>query len=422
MSPSPAVTFEPVGDPESGAPVTAPVLSSMNSTLDGELLQLQNAGLRRTLRPVLSRRLGTVQLDNERIADFASNDYLGLASDPRVARAASAVLQAEGTGAGAARLISGHHPIHEALEHELAVFKQCERALLFPAGYMANVGAIPALAGEGDVIYSDAYNHASIIDGCRLSRATRRVFPHNDVNALRNLLEQDRGLFRRSLIVVEGVFSMDGDVFPLDELVPIARVFNAWTYVDDAHGTGVLGRTGRGTLEHFGVTGEIDVVMGTLGKALGTSGAYIAGSRALIEYLLNTSRAFIFTTGTPPALAAAALESLHIARSEPWRREAVRERAQQLRDRLREGGRPSAGLDDGHIVPVVVGDPSLTMAIVQDMRRRGFLIGGVRPPTVPTGTSRLRISVSALHPPELVDSFAASLLEALRGIVPLIVP
>lgn len=422
MSPSPAVTFEPVGDPESGAPVTAPALSSMNSTLDGELLQLQNAGLRRTLRPILSRRLGTVQLDNERIADFASNDYLGLASDPRVARAAAAVLQAEGTGAGAARLISGHHPIHEALERELAVFKQCERALLFPAGYMANVGAIPALAGEGDVIYSDAHNHASIVDGCRLSRATRRIFPHNDVNALRNLLEQDRGLFRRSLIIVEGVFSMDGDVFPLDELVPMARVYNAWTYVDDAHGTGVLGRTGRGTMEHFGVTGEIDVVMGTLGKALGTSGAYIAGSRALIEYLLNTSRAFIFTTGTPPALAAAALEALHIARAEPWRREAVRERGQQLRDRLKEGGRPTTGLVDGHIVPVVVGDPALTMAIVQDMRRRGFLVGGVRPPTVPAGTSRLRISVSAMHPPELVDSFAASLLEALRGIVPLVVP
>ncbi|MEP6833339.1 MAG: 8-amino-7-oxononanoate synthase [Gemmatimonas sp.] len=390
----------------------------MNSTLDDELLALQNAGLKRALRPVTQRRSGTVQIDNDRVADFASNDYLGLAADPRVARAATAVLQAEGTGAGAARLISGHHPIHEALENEIAAFKHCERALLFPAGYMANVGTIPALARGGDVIYSDAHNHASIVDGCRLSHATKRIFPHGDVDALRHMLQADRGQFRRSLIIVEGVFSMDGDTFPLDDLVPLARVFNAWTYVDDAHGTGVLGRTGRGTSEHFGVSGEIDILMGTLGKSLGTVGAYVAGSRSLIEYLISNARAFIFTTGTPPAMAAATLEALHITRSEPWRREAVRDRAQQLRDRLREGGRPIVGMSNGHIIPVTVGDPVLTMAIVRDLRRRGFLVGGVRPPTVPAGTSRLRISVSALHPPELVDTFAASLLEAMRGLVP----
>lgn len=410
------------GDPaatDASESISAPVLSSnMNSTLDDELLTLQKAGLKRVLRPVTQRRSGTVQIDNERVADFASNDYLGLAADARVARAATAVLQAEGTGAGAARLISGHHPIHEALENEIAAFKQCERALLFPAGYMANVGTIPALARAGDVIYSDANNHASIVDGCRLSHATKRIFPHGDIDALRRLLQADQGQFRRSLIVVEGVFSMDGDTFPLDDLVALARVFKAWTYVDDAHGTGVLGRTGRGTSEHFGVSGEIDVIMGTLGKSLGTVGAYVAGSRSLIDYLISNSRAFIFTTGTPPAMAAASLEALHIARSEPWRREAVRDRAQQLRDRLRDGGRPTAGMPNAPIIPVTIGDPIVTMAIVRDMRRRGFLIGGVRPPTVPVGTSRLRISVNALHPPELVDAFAASLLEAMRGIVP----
>ncbi len=403
----------------SAAAASAPVSSSnMNSTLDEELLTLQKSGLKRSLRTVTQRRSGTVQIENDRVADFASNDYLGLAADARVGRAATAVLQAEGTGAGAARLISGHHPIHESLESEIAAFKQCERALLFPAGYMANVGTIPALTRAGDVIYSDAHNHASIVDGCRLSHATKRIFPHGDIDALRHMLETDRGHFRRSLIVVEGVFSMDGDVFPLDQLVALARVFGAWTYVDDAHGTGVLGRTGRGTPEHFGVAGEIDVVMGTLGKSLGTVGAYVAGSRSLIDYLISSARAFIFTTGTPPAMAAAALEALHIARSEPWRREAVLDRAQQLRDRLRDGGRPTAGLPNGHIIPVMIGDPMLTMAVVHDMRRRGFLIGGVRPPTVPHGTSRLRISVSALHPTELVDAFAASLLEAMRGVVP----
>ncbi len=393
------------------------VSSNMDATLDAELLALQHAGLKRGLRAVKQRRSGTVQIDADRVADFASNDYLGLAADPRVARAAIAVLQAEGTGAGAARLISGHHPIHESLETELAAFKQTARALLFPAGYMANVGTIPALADERDVIYSDAHNHASIVDGCRLSHATKRIFPHGDVDALRGLLEADRGQFRRSLIVVEGVFSMDGDTFPLDALVSLARVYNAWTYVDDAHGAGVLGRTGRGTAEHFGVSGDINVTVGTLGKSFGTMGAYVAGSRSLIDLLISTARAFIFTTGTPPALAAATLEALHIARSEPWRREAGRDRAEQLRDRLRAGGRETTGMPDGHIIPITVGDPMLTMAIVRDMRKRGFLVGGVRPPTVPVGTSRLRISVSAMHPPELVDSFAASLLETMRGIV-----
>ena len=413
----PGVTFGSDHNPASPLPSASVSSSNMNSTLDGELLTLQQAGLKRALRTVMQRRSGTVQIDNDRVADFASNDYLGLAADTRLARAATAVLQAEGTGAGAARLISGHHPIHEALEHEIAAFKQCESALLFPAGYMANVGTIPALAQEGDVIYTDALNHASIVDGCRLSRATKRIFPHCDIDALRAMLEADRGEFRRSLIVVEGVFSMDGDTFPLDELVALAHVFKAWTYVDDAHGTGVMGRTGRGTPEHFGVAGDIDVVMGTLGKSLGTVGAYVAGSRTLIDYLISKSRAFIFTTGTPPAMAAAALEALHIARAEPWRRDAVRDRGQQLRDRLREGGRETTGLTNGHIIPVTIGSPMVTMAIVHDLRRRGFLVAGVRPPTVPAGTSRLRISVSALHPPELVDTFAATLLETMRGIV-----
>ncbi|MDQ6611720.1 MAG: 8-amino-7-oxononanoate synthase [Gemmatimonadota bacterium] len=390
----------------------------MNSELDQELFALQTAGLKRALRPARQRKAGMVLLDHDRVADFASNDYLGLASDSRVARAACAVLQAEGTGAGAARLISGHHPIHEALENEIAAFKQCARSLLFATGYMANTGTIPALASEGDVIYSDALNHASIVDGCRLSKATRRVFPHCNIDALSAMLKADRGLFRRSLIVVEGVFSMDGDLFPLDQLVPLARAHNAWTYVDDAHGTGILGRTGRGTAEHFGVAQDIDVMVGTLGKAFGTMGAFVAGSRSLVEFLISHARSFIFTTGTPPAMAAATLEALHISKAEPWRREAVRARAQQLRTRLRDGGREVTGLPDGHVVPVLIGDPRLTMAIVLDLRRRGFLVAGVRPPTVPAGTSRLRVSVSAAHPPELVDVFAASLLEALRGLVP----
>ncbi|MES2524534.1 MAG: 8-amino-7-oxononanoate synthase [Gemmatimonadota bacterium] len=398
--------------------VLHPARRAMSDTLSDELESLQAAGLRRTLRAVHQRRAGTVLLHGERIADFASNDYLGLAADHRVARAAMAVLQAEGTGAGAARLISGHHPVHETLERELAAFKGTERALLFPSGYMANIGAIPALVGADDVIYSDALNHASLIDGCRLSKATLRIFPHCDAAALDAMLHEDAGRYRRALIVVEGVFSMDGDVFPLDRLVEIAGRHGAWTYVDDAHGTGVLGATGAGTVEQFGVGGRIDVVVGTLGKALGTAGAFVAGSLTLIEFLTTTARSFIFTTGSPPALAAATLEAMRIAAVEPWRREAVRARARQLRTRLHAAGRETTGAEDGHIVPVMVGDAMSTMALVTDLRRRGFLVAGVRPPTVPHGTSRMRVSLSAVHPPELVDALAASLVEAMRGIVP----
>jgi len=390
-------------------------VASLATDLQAELLELDRAGLRRTLRTVQQRRAGSVLLDGERVADFASNDYLGLASDPRVARAATAVLQAEGTGAAAARLISGHHPVHEALETELARFKQTERALLFASGYMANIGAIPALAGADDVIYSDEYNHASLIDGCRLSRAAVRVFPHRDLDALSAMIDTERARFRRALIVVEGVFSMDGDLFPLDDLVGLANRFDAWTYVDDAHGAGVLGANGRGSVEEHGVEGKIDVIIGTLGKAIGTSGAYVAGSSSLIEMLISRARSFIFTTATPPAIAAATLEALRISQVESWRREAVRERSRLLRAKLSAGGREPTGSADGHIVPIMVGDPSRTMAIVDSMRQRGFLIGGVRPPTVPTGTSRLRVSVSALHPPELIESLAVNLLDAMRG-------
>lgn len=397
-------------------PETAQVMRPMTEALDEELQALQAAGLRRTMRAVQQRNAGTVMLRGERIADFASNDYLGLAADPRVARAAAAILQAEGTGAGAARLISGNHPIHDSLERALARFKGCEHALLFPSGYMVNIGVIPALVDHRDAIYSDALNHASLIDGCRLSKATLRVFPHGDLDALGAMLQADRGRYRRALIVVEGVFSMDGDTFPLAGLVDLARRFGAWTYVDDAHGTGVLGAQGSGAIEHHGMTGQIDVVVGTLGKALGTAGAWVAGSQTLIELLTSRARSFIFTTGTPPALAAAALEALRIADVEPWRREAVRERARRLRDRLRDGGREIAGAADSHIVPLVIGDPTRTMAVVGELRRRGFLVGGVRPPTVPAGTSRLRMSVSAVHPVELVDALAANVLDVLTSV------
>lgn len=388
---------------------------SLDDALGAELLALDGAGLRRTLRAV--RRLGgaEVEVEGTRAVDFSSNDYLGLAGDRRLADAAAAALRTGGTGAGAARLISGNHPLHEALEAELAAFKGMPAALLFATGYGANTGAIPALAGRGDAVYSDALNHASLIDGCRLSRADVRVYPHADMDALDALLRADEGRYRRRWIVTDAVFSMDGDLCPLPDLVEVARRHGAWTYLDDAHGTGVLGAEGRGSPERWGVEGRVDVVMGTLGKALGTAGAFVAGSPALREVLLNRARAFVFSTGSPPAMAAAALEALRIVRAEPWRRDRVRAVARRLREGLRALGRPAAGEEDGHVVPVRTGTAEETVRLGTALRRMGWLVGAVRPPTVPPGTSRLRITASAAHTDDQVDG----LLDALSALLPL---
>lgn len=388
--------------------------SSLDADLADRLAELERAGLRRALRSVVRQADGIVVVEGRSAIDFSSNDYLGLAADPRIAQAAARALADAGTGAGAARLISGNHPLHDRLEREIAAFKQAPAALLFPSGYAANTGAIPALIGRGDAVYSDALNHASLIDGCRLSRAELRVFPHRDLDALDRLLREDEGRFARRMIVVDGVFSMDGDLFPLDRLVELARAHDAWTYVDDAHGTGVMGPNGRGAAEHFGVEDAIDVRMGTLGKALGTAGAFIAGSERLREWLMNRARPFVFTTGAPPALAAATLEALRIACDEPWRRERLRDNARTLRDGLAALGHAAPGEADGHIIPVLTGDAGKTMRIGAALRERGLLVGAVRPPTVPAGGSRLRITVSAAHTAEQIGR----LLEALRTELP----
>ncbi len=331
----------------SGARSLAPAIPAGDATLDdvlaNELDKLSRAGLRRTLRAVHGRTGAEVVVSGHAVADFSSNDYLGLASDPRVAAAAIAALGEDATGAAAARLISGNHPAHETLERDIARFKQTDAALLFGSGYLANTSVIPALAGPRDAIYTDALNHASLIDGCRLSHAEVRVLPHGDAGAFAAALGADRGRFRRRLIVVDGVFSMDGDLAPLGELTEIAREHGAWMYVDDAHGTGVLGAHGRGTAEHFGVEGSVEIMMGTLGKAFGVAGAYVAGSRPLIDYLTNRARGFVFTTGSPPALAAAATTALRIARTEPERRDRLRAVARRLRAGLASLGHECPG-------------------------------------------------------------------------------
>ncbi len=387
------------------------VSSSLDETLACELDTLSRAGLRRAMRVVERGAGAQITLDGAPAIDFSSNNYLGIANDPRVAQAAATqLLQSHTTGSAAARLISGTHPAHAELERDLARFKGSEAALLFASGYAANTGTIPVVVGKHDAIYADELNHASLIDGARLSRAEVRVFPHTDLNALRAMLQDDAGKFRRQMIVVDGVFSMDGDLFPLDELVPVAREYGAWTYVDDAHATGILGAHGRGSAEHFGVEDEIDIVMGTLGKAIGTAGAFISGSATLIEYLMNRARAFIFTTAAPPALAAATREAIRIVRDEPWRRQRLAQNARLLRDGLRDIGHLAGGDQDGYIVPVVLGDAERTAAIGRALCERGFLVGAVRPPTVPRGRSRLRITVSTSHTREQISG----LVEALR--------
>ncbi|HEX6535932.1 MAG TPA: 8-amino-7-oxononanoate synthase [Gemmatimonadaceae bacterium] len=387
--------------------------TSLDEALAHDLDVLRRAGLLRAL-PTIGRRDGArITVDGRDLVDFASNDYLGLATHARLAHAIVHALPATGVGAGAARSIAGNHPLHEELERELARRKHAEAALLFPSGFSANAGVIPALVGRGDVIYSDTLNHASIIDGCRLSRATVRAFEHCDAGALAEMLASERRAYRRCLIVVEGVYSMDGDLCPLGPLVELAREHEAWLYVDDAHATGVLGATGAGSAEHAGVEGTVDITMGTLGKALGCAGAFVAGSATLREFLLNRARTFVFTTGSPPALAAAALAALRLLDAEPWRRERLLANAARLRERLAPMGITAAPGAPGHIVPIRLGAAGRAVQAGRALRERGFLVGVVRPPTVPMGSARLRVTLSARHTEEQIDRLA----DALRAVI-----
>ncbi len=390
----------------------APHDDGLEAFLARGLEELDASGLLRADRPLRRREGGRVEVEGRVLADFASNDYLGLAADPRPARAAARVLEREGAGSGAARLISGTHPLHHELERALAELKGKEAALLFATGYAANVGTLAALAGPGDLLYSDELNHASIIDGCRLSRAEVRIFPHGDLEVLERMLRNDRGRGRPGRarwIVVEGVYSMEGDLCPLDELVLLARREQARVYLDDAHGTGVVGATGKGSSEAFGVNGEVDVVVGTLGKALGTGGAFVAGSSRLRAWLLNRARSFVFSTAPPAAMAAATLAALEIRSSEPERRTRLAGNADHLARGLGALGLPPRPGLPGHITPVRIGGSDRTVQVARRLEERGFLVGAIRPPSVPSGTARLRIGVSAVHDAAQIDGLLGAL-------------
>ncbi|MDX6595297.1 MAG: 8-amino-7-oxononanoate synthase, partial [Solirubrobacterales bacterium] len=346
----------------------------------------------RRLRLVSGPQGPRVLLDGRPVLLLCSNNYLGLADHPKVRGAAAEAAMRWGAGAGASRLISGTMEPHRRLEAELAEFKGYEAALLFGSGYLANTGVIPALAGRGEVVFSDELNHASIVDGCRLSRAETFVYRHGDLDHLAWGLREAGE--RASLIVSDGVFSMDGDVAPLPELLELARRHRCRLTIDEAHATGAVGPGGRGSVAAAGLSGEVDVVVGTLGKALGSYGAYACASAETIDYLVNTARPFIFSTAPPPPSVAAATAALDLV--SPQRVERLRDNASRFRAALAAEGL-DAGSSQTQIVPIEVGDAGRTMELCERALERGVFAQGIRPPTVPEGSSRLRFTVMATH-------------------------
>ena len=365
------------------------------------LNELAARHLTRRLTPLHSGVGPVVEMAGRQILLLASNDYLGLGTHPEVIQSAIEATQRFGTGAGAARLVSGSLPPHQELESALAQFKGTEAALTFGSGYLANIGTIPALVEQGGLILADRLCHASLIDGCRLSAADFRIYHHNDIDHLRSLLAKRRQA-RRTLIVTDGLFSMDGDLAPLPELSRLAQEYEADLYIDDAHGTGVMGPHGRGTAEHFGIEAQIPFQMGTFGKAFGSSGAYLAGPSILIRYLMNTSRSFMFTTAPPPSSAAAAIAALRVMQREPERRARLWANRERLFSGLTQMGftlSPSLS----PIMPILVGNADTALSFAESLFAEGVYAPAIRPPTVPDATSRIRVTVTSEHTSSHID-------------------
>lgn len=374
--------------------------------------QREKGGLR-SLCPVIRRGKGRLTLfgdEARELLDFSSNDYLGLAEHPALIRAAQEALVRFGTGSGAARLMSGDLAVHHELEEAVARLKGQEAALTFGSGYLANTGVIPVLVARHDLIFSDRLNHASIHDGCRLSGARLVRFRHNDLNHLEDLLKEKRGT-GKALIVVESIYSMDGDRCPLPQLVALKEKFGCLLMVDEAHATGVFGANGGGVIEEDGVSGAVDLAMGTFGKALGSYGAYVAGKKEMIDYLVNRVRSFIFSTALPPAVAAASLTAVQLVGHPSLRRE-LHEKIACFKALLRAGGY-LADLGPSQIIPIMVGESGAALAKAQLLREQGIFATAVRPPTVPGGTARLRFSITRHHSAADLTQAAKALLEVM---------
>ena len=366
----------------------------MSAEIEDRLAEIRNRGLYRRMRCVSGPQGPRVLLDGRPVLLLCSNNYLGLADHPRVREAAAEAAMRYGAGAGASRLVSGNMTIHRRLEEQLAAFKGSEACLLFGSGYLANAGVVSALAREGDVVFSDALNHASIIDGCRLARAETFVYDHADPDHLEWGLRQAEG--RGSLIVTDGVFSMDGDVAPLQPIVELAQRHDARVMVDEAHSSGVLGPEGRGAVAAAGLEGEIDVIVGTLGKALGSYGAYVCCDLPMAKYLINTARTLIFSTALPPPAVAAAMSALGLLREQPRRVEKLQRNGAVLRAALADNGL-EVPPGDTPIVPLIVGGAAEAVRASERALEQGVFAQAIRPPTVPDGSSRLRLAVMASH-------------------------
>jgi len=397
--------------------------SPVDEVADAVLGEIRERGTYRRMRVLEGIQSPRMRVDGREVLLFAGSNYLDLARHPEVIEAAERGAREWGTAAGGSRLISGNLAIHEALEAELAAFFGTEAALAFNTGYMANVGVIPALVGPDDILVSDELNHASIIDGARLARSQVAVFKHGDIDSFAEVLRNaradtarangarsDRASKRRILVAIDGVYSMDGDVAPVAEIVKLAHEADAMVLLDDAHGTGILGARGRGTAEAASVLSEVDILMGTLGKSIGSFGAFIAGSQKLRDLLVNTARSFIFSCALAPAQVEASRASLRLIDQEPWRRERLKENCNRLRRRFSRAGISTAP-STTHILPVVLGDNGRTMAVCEALLERGYYAQGIRHPSVPLGSARLRITPMATHEESEIDGLADAIID-----------
>jgi 8-amino-7-oxononanoate synthase len=385
--------------------------------LEQEIASLRERGRYRSLRRLATAQDAVITIEGKELVNFASNNYLGLANDPEVVAAFAACARRYGVGSGASRLISGHMDVHAELEEALARFKGAEACLTFSSGYLANLGILATLAGPETTIFSDELNHASIIDGCTLARARVEVYRHGDPAHLEDLLKASPA--RRKIIVTDGVFSMDGDVAPLPDLAAVKEKYGAILIVDDAHATGVLPPHGRGSAEYFGLpVGTVEIQMGTLSKALGTYGAYLCASKGIVDYFINKCRTFIFNTGLPPAIAGATIQSLELLSRGAGRLASLWKNRAIFREEMAARGRKISG--DSAIVPIVVGGDQETMAVSRALYDQGLFIQGIRPPTVPEGRGRLRLTFMATHTPEMIRIAAAGIDKLLKelGIEP----
>jgi len=380
----------------------------MFSALQKELAERAAQGLLRSRRTLTSPQSPHIVVDGKNYLAFCSNDYLGLANHPELIAALKNGAQQWGVGAGAAHLVSGHFQPHHQLEMQLAEFVGKPAALLFSTGYMANLGAVQALVGKADTVFADKFNHASLNDAMLLSRAVVKRYRHGDLTQLRQLLEQTES--GRKLIITDAVFSMDGDRAPLSELLALCEQYEAWLYVDDAHGFGVLGEQGRGSLAYFGIASPRLIYMATLGKAAGVSGAFVAAEQVVVDTLVNHARSYVYTTATPPALSVALSHSLNLIAAGDSLRANLRQRIEQLRHGLADLPwqlMPS----DTAIQPLLIGDNQQALNLSEALRARGIWVAAIRPPTVPQGTARLRITLSAAHSAADVSQLIGALHE-----------